>query len=97
MLSSGYPFTAVPGIKAAVGEKPLDFFNLFFTPDVKEHIHTETCRYAQQQLEINEEYLQQHTHARAHEWKRNPMKLEEVNTFLSILIVIGVLGFPTLR
>ena len=44
-----------------------------------------------------EEYLREHPDARANEWQRNPMKLEEVDTFLATVIISGVMGFPKIR
>ena len=79
------------------GKKPIDFFRLFFTHEVKELIYRESTRYAEQQLAASEEYLEQHKHARGHSWKKNPVKIEEVDPLLAIIILMGLVSFPTIR
>ena len=93
-----YTFTAVPGVTVQMnGKEPIDFFHLFFTPEVKKLIHVETTRYAEQRISNSQTHLEQHEHARAHAWIKNPMKLEEVDPFLAIIILMGLVGFPTIR
>ena len=75
----------------------VDFFQLFFTQPVIELIHTETNRYAQQQLHGKEKYLENHPHARGNDWLKHPMTLCEVKPFLALLITMGVVGLPTIR
>ena len=41
---------------------PLEFFNHFFTSEVKD-LYTETVRFAEQELASYEEYLDKHHHA----------------------------------
>ena len=43
------------------------------------------------------EFLESHPKARAHEWLKKPMQEEEVDVFLAVIIIIGMLGFPRLR
>ena len=76
---------------------PIDFFRLFFSGRVLDLIHSETRRYADQDLEREREYLQEHPRARAHEWRRAPLLLKEVEVFLALIIAMGICGFPTLR
>ena len=76
---------------------PIDFFRLFFTGRVLNLIHSETTRYVDQYMEREREYLQQHPRARAHEWRRAPLMLKEVEVFLAIIIAMGICGFPSLR
>ena len=76
---------------------PVDFFRLFFTSEILQLIYTETQRYYQQYLERERVYLQDHPKARAHEWKRAPLLMKEIEIFLAILIGMGVCGLPTLR
>ena len=94
-----YTFTGTPGIdlNKLNGQQPIDFFNAFFTEEVKELIFRETTRYAEQDLEANKQYLEDHKYARGNQWKHNPMKREEVDILLGVLIVMGVVGFPTQR
>ena len=78
-------------------KQPIDFFRLFFTQEVKELIYKETTRYAEQQLAASEQYLEQHKYARGHSWKKNPMRIEEVDPLLAIIILMGLVSFPTIR
>ena len=96
--SSVYPFTATPGLTVDMsGKLPVDFFNLFFTSEVKNLIYTETVRYAEQILTSSETHLNEHPKACKHEWIRTPMRREEVDPLLAIIITMGIMGFPTLR
>ena len=91
-------FTATPGVVSGMEEKsPIDFFRLFFDGRVLGLIHSESVRYAEQYMERESEHLQQHPKARAHEWRRAPLLLKEIEVFLAIIIAMGVCGFPTLR
>ena len=76
---------------------PIDFFRLFFGGQVLSLIHTETQRYTEQYLQREKEHLEKHPKARAHDWKRAPLLLKEIEVFLAIIIAIGICGFPTLR
>ena len=99
MLSCiAHPFTATPGITATLsGDRPVDFFNIFFSSEVKDLIYNETCRYAEQQIKSMEAHLQQYRHARGNEWVKHPMTRAEVDPLLSTIITMGVVGLPTLR
>ena len=92
-------FMATPGVVPDMSGRnsPIDFFRLFFNDKVMDLIFTETTRYAQQYLEREREYLQQHPQARAHAWEREPLTLKELEVFLAILIAMGICGFPTIR
>ena len=92
-----HSFIAKPGLSSEAEDcqTALDFFSMFFTTEVKKMICTETTKYAEHMP--TEEYLREHPDARANEWQRNPMKLEEVDTFLATVIIIGVMGFPKIR
>ena len=76
---------------------PVDFFRLFFDDHVMELILKETSRYAEQYLERERDYLATHPHARAHEWRKQPLTLKEVEVFIALLIGMGLCGLPTLR
>jgi hypothetical protein len=78
-------------------KSPIDFFRLFFSAQVLHLIHSETQRYTEQYLEREREHLQQHPRARAHEWRRAPLLLKDIEVFLAIVIAMGICGFPTLR
>ena len=91
-------FTATPGVVSGMEDKaPIDFFRMFFDGEVLDLIHSETSRYVDQYLEREREHLQQHPKARAHEWRRAPLLLKEVEVFLALIIAMGICGFPTLR
>ena len=79
------------------GKLPVDFFNLFFTPEVKNLIYTESVRYTEQILTSSKAHLNQHPKARRHEWIRTPMRREEIDPLLAIIITMGIMGFPTVR
>ena len=97
ILTIAHSFTSHPGLSSEAQncETPLDYFHLFLTEEIKELILTET-RYAEQNMPP-EQYLRSHPDARENEWRRKPMKLEEVDTFLATVIITGIMGFPKLR
>ena len=91
-------FSGSPGVVPDMRESsPIDCFRLFFDDSVLELIFTETTRYANQYLERETEHLQTHPQARAHQWRRAPLTMKEVEAFLALLIGMGNCGFPTLR
>eukprot|EP00731_Ephydatia_muelleri_P022408 Em0014g999a len=79
------------------GKEPVEFFELFFDEETKSFIHRETCEHADRYFTDNEEYLVQHPRARAHDWKKNPMSLKEIDVLLALVTAMGVVGMPTLR
>ena len=87
---------ALPSGEAQKCTTPVDFFSLFFKQDLKTLIHNETIRYGQQKMP-SAEYLEKYPKARANEWMKKPMQEEEVDVFLAVIIIIGMLGFPRLR
>ncbi len=95
-----HPFTANPGLNVDMtGKSPVEFFRLFFTPEL---ILNETTRYAEQELAGSQDFPETHPHARGHDWlkrpmKKRPMKKEEVEVLLALLITMGVIGYPTIR
>ena len=42
-------------------------------------------------------HLNEHPKVCGHEWIRTPMRREEVDSLLDIIIIIGIMGFPTVR
>ena len=92
-------FTATSGVVVPHMEnkEPIDFFHVFFDGRVLDLIHRETTRYTQQYLEREREHLDAHPQARAHEWRRAPLTLKEVEIFLALIIAMGICGFPTMR
>ena len=91
-------FTGTPGVVPDMdGKLPIDYFRPMFDDRVLNLILTETTRYAEQYLEREEAYLEQHPTARAHDWRRNPLSMKELEVFLSIVLAMGICGFPTMR
>ena len=78
-------------------KEPIDFFHVFFDGRVLDLIHRETTGYTQQYLEREKEHLDAHPQVRAHEWRRAPLTLKEVEIFLALIIAMGICGFPTMR
>ena len=84
-------FTGTPGVVPDMdGKLPIDYFRLMFDDRVLNLILTETTRYAEQYLEREEAYLEQHPKARAHDWRRNPLSMKELEVFLSIVLAMGM-------
>ena len=76
-------FTATSGVISGMEDKaPIDYVRLFFDG----MIHSETSRYVDQYLGREREHLQQRPKARAHEWRRAPLLLKEVEVFLALII-----------
>ena len=78
-------------------KEPVEFFNLLFDHSLKVLIHEQTTLYFQQYLRKYEYTLETHPSARAHDWVRSPMTLQEVDVLLAVLITMGIVGYPTLR
>ena len=76
---------------------PVDFFFQLFDERVMDLLYGETTRYASQYLQKNTEYLEGHPHARAHEFKKNPLTPKEIEVFISLVIAMGICGFPSIR
>ena len=93
-----FPFTQSPGVTTAITEnKPISFFRLFWSSEVNNLIYTETIRHGEQQLQESENYLIQHKHARGNVWRRNPLLPEEVDPLVAIIILMGLVNYPTVR
>ena len=83
-------FTATPRVVPGMESKsPIDFFRLLFEEHVMKLLHTETLCYMEQYLERE--------NFEAHEWRRAPFFLKELEVFLTLIIAMGICGFPTLR
>lgn len=92
-------FTATTGITPGIipGSDPVHYFNALFDTNVKDLIFHETSRFSEQETIAIQEHLDQHKHARGNKWRNSPMRREEVDPLLAILIIIGVVGYPTQR
>lgn len=69
---------------------------MFITSEVKQIIYEETLRFANQTMPTDE-YLRRHPNSRAKDWKKKPITREEVDALLSTILVIGILGYPSIR
>ena len=48
-------------------------------------------------LTSSEAHLNEHPKAHGHEWIRTPMRRQEVDQLLAIIISMGIMGFTTVR
>ena len=69
-----------------------DFFKLYITEEMIDHLVVQTNLYARQCLEKEKDNLK--PHSRVHEWK--PTDRAEMLTFLAILILMGIVHKPRL-
>ena len=69
-----------------------DFFKLYITEEVIDHLVVQTNLYARQFLDKEKDNLK--PHSRLHEWK--PTDRAEMLTFLAILILMGIVHKPRL-
>ena len=87
-------FAVTPGVVPDMaGKEPVEFFNVLFDDTIKRHVWQETTRYAEQYIEKNKHYLEDHPQARAHDWIRRPMVLKEVDALFAMVIAMGIVGF----
>ena len=94
----GHSVTSLPhNSPDMMGKSPVDFFNLLFSKEIKETILTETTRFADQYIQKHADFIDSHPKARVHDWIRQSMTLKEVDALLSIIIAMGIVGYPTIR
>ncbi|XP_017757888.1 PREDICTED: piggyBac transposable element-derived protein 4-like [Eufriesea mexicana] len=72
-------------------DDPVAIYKLFFTDEILETIVEETNRYAVQCM-VNAAYGR-----RQHQQRWNPVTTSELNTFIGILLIMGVVQVPELR
>ncbi|KAM4045341.1 piggyBac transposable element-derived protein 4-like [Anomaloglossus baeobatrachus] len=85
-------FTANPGINVEVeGFGPVNFFNLFVTDRLLEHIVLQTNLYASQFITKNP----QSYYARSNSWR--PTNCAEMRTFLGLTFAMGLVKKPSIR
>ena len=93
----GHSVTSLPhNSPDMMGKSPADFFNLLFSEEIKENIWTETTRFADQYIQKHD-FIASHPKARVHDWIRQSMTLKEVDALLSIIIAMGIVGYPSIR
>ena len=94
----GHSVTSLPhNSPDMMGKSPADFFNLLFCEEIKENIWTETTRFADQYIQKHADFIASHPKARVHDWIRQSMTLKEVDALLSIIIAMGIVGYPSIR
>ena len=69
-----------------------DFFKLYITEEMIDHLVVQTNLYARQFLDKEKDNLK--PHSRVHEWE--PTDRAEILTFLAILILMGIVHKPRL-
>ena len=72
---------------------PLDFFRMLLTDDILDNIVTQTNLYAAQ-------YISTHNlppRSRVHGWSREPFTREELQKFIALIIIMGLVNLPTIE
>ncbi len=89
------PFTGNPGIQVQVpcDASPLDYFQLYMSNDIIDHLVTETNRYASQYTERERENLTNFSNAR--NWTETTH--DEMCAFLGLIMLMGVVHKPRLN
>lgn len=82
-----FPFTGKPGLNVEIEDNnnPLEFFELFITPEIAELISRETNRYAQQFIEKNPELKEK---SRVHHWSAT--NKDEIMKLLAFFLLQGL-------
>ena len=72
--------------------QPIDFFQLFFTEDLMQHIIRETNKYASDFLNSPEirAWVQNHGHSRYRKWPENSISIVQLKKFLGLSINMGL-------
>ena len=88
------PYSNTPGCNYPCGTAtPLDVFRMLVTNDVLDSIVTHTNLYASQ-------YIASHNlppRLRVHNWSREPFTREELQKFIALVIIMGLVNLPTLE
>ena len=69
---------------------PMDFFNLYITPEIIELLVIETNRYAQQYIALKGDTIKEHSNVQ--DWKETDT--HEMRTFLGVLLLMGIVYKP---
>ena len=88
-------YSQLPGINHQCSDAvtPLEIYNMLLTDDILDQIVKQTILYADQ-------YTTSHPvlpHSRVHGWSREPFTREELQKFISLIIVMGLVNLPTLE
>ncbi|KAI8500688.1 hypothetical protein Bbelb_215060 [Branchiostoma belcheri] len=93
-------FTAIPGVKhpPAGNARPIEYFDLYFTPAIIDRIVTETNRYAQQWIDANRDYLVEKPHSVVNQWRKfGGTTPEEIRAFVGLILNMGLVTKSTLK
>ena len=75
-------------------QDPINFFQQYFTADLNELILSETTRYANQYVASHKQFLEDHPRARAHQFSKKPFTQSDLDRFIALVIVMGVVNMP---
>ncbi|GFX67375.1 piggyBac transposable element-derived protein 4 [Trichonephila clavipes] len=91
LAPSRFSFTGDVGMKACVTNisDPLEYFELFFTDEIVNHIVTETNIFAAENLNK----FKSKEHSRTHHWSET--NANELRVFFATLILQGIITKPT--
>ncbi|GFY56082.1 piggyBac transposable element-derived protein 4 [Trichonephila inaurata madagascariensis] len=92
-VPSRFSFIGDVGMKACVTNisDPLEYFELFFTDEIVNHIVTETNIFAAENLNK----FKSKEHSRTHHWSET--NANELRVFFATLILQGIITKPTVR
>lgn len=95
IFNPGLPeYTRSPGCKHNCGKaEPLDFFKMLWTNEILDNIVAQTNLYADQFIAEND----LSPHSRARQWSKETFTREELERFISLIIVMGLVNFPSLE
>ena len=74
------------------GKEPVDYFELYFTDELKRHIVQETNRYGDQCVESHEQHLL--THPRGYDFIKRRFTITDILRFLGLNFVMRVVSLP---
>ena len=92
---SGFPnFACTPGCTQPIGDgSPLHFFRMMVTDEMLDEVVAQTHLYATQ-------FINAHTistRSRVQQWSRQDFARDELNRFLSLIIIMGLVNLPQLE
>ena len=87
-------YTQQPGMRADIGEgRPIDFFRLFISATMLQHIVASTNMFADQ-------YHENHDLSpcsRVREWRKVPHTLAELLKFIAVILTMSLVHFPQIE
>ena len=87
-------YSQQPGVTADIAEgRPIDFFKLFITSTMLQHIVSSTKLFADQ-------YHESHDlppRSRVREWRKTPHTLAELQKFIALVLTMSIVHFPKME